>query len=294
MYNSAKRNATKVVNFLNEEIPKEGLTLRDLHRIKNDLYDIGYQSAGAKEGTQAEVARGTAEQINNYLRGISPDYAKYNDQYSLITNIERGLDNENTIAKKIKNIGNEQSILSGTEQRLKNIDILLPKHNKFYKQAQELNKSEDEINNIRKLIDFRYERNPKLLGNRNDEAFEQALNDLQNKTDVRFMEELNNLRARDALERFTPGQGGGSGSSQGYQNLLRSGITTTTGGAIGGLLGGPAGTLGGLITGAAAVSPKFMGKGTIKNIGALYKALNQEVPSYVLPMLINSYKTVKN
>lgn len=282
IYNSAKRNAPRVTNLLNEELPKEGLTLRDLHRIKEDLYDIGYQAAGTREGTQAEVARGTAEQINNYLRGVAPDYAVPNDQYSLITNIERGLDNENTIANKIRNIGSEQNILSGLDQRLKDVDTLLPKENKFYKSAYETIASENEINNIRNMIGRQYERNPRLLSNRNDELFEQALEDLQKRTNSNFMDELNDIRAREALEHWLPGQGGGSGSSQGFGNLLRTSILggVPTAAAI---THNPT-TLLGLLS----VSPKFTAQGTIRNLGQLYKATGKEIDPNIIKLLMSS------
>ena len=279
VYNSAKRNAPRATSLLNEVMPQEGLTLRDLHRLKNDLYDIGYQAAGAREGTQAEVARGAAEQINNYLRGVAPEYAAPNDRYSLIMDVERGLDSENTIAKKIKNIGKESNILSGLDQRLKDVDALLLNENKFYKQAQEVIQSEDEINGIRNAIGKQYEKNPRLLANRTDENFNNALNDLQTKTGIEFMPELNKIRAREALEKWFPGQGGGSGSEQGFGNLLRAGIIggTPTAAAF---THNPA-----ALAGLLSVSPKFMAQGTVKNLGKLYRAAGREIPEGVRRIL---------
>lgn len=289
VYNTAKRNAPRVTNLLNEELSKEGLTLRDLHRIKEDLYDIGYQAAGAREGTQAEAARGTAEQINNYLRGVAPDYATPNDQYSLITNIERGLDNENTLAGKIRNIGSEQNILSGLDQRLQDVDKLLPKENKFYKNAAETIASENEINNIRNMIGRQYERNPRLLSNRNDELFEQALEDLQKRTNSNFMDELNDIRAREALEQWFPGQGGGSGSQQGFMNNVVRPVANSWGRGIGAAtlgttIGGPMGGVAGLL----GVSPKFTAQGTIKNLAQLYKATGREIDPNIIKLLMSS------
>ena len=61
-----------------------------------------------------------------------------------------------------------------------------------------------------KLIGGRqYQRNPRLLGNINDEARNNALNDLQRMTGSKFMDNLEDIRAREALEKFFPGQGGG-------------------------------------------------------------------------------------
>lgn len=287
VYNSAKRNAPRVMSLVNDELSKKGLTLRDLHRIKEDLYDIGYQAAGAKEGTQAAAARGTAEQINNYLRGVAPEYAAPNDRYSLVMDLERGLEGENTIAKKLHNIGSTGNIESGLDQRLKNLDTFLPNQNKFYKDAQNLIKSEEEINNIRNTIGKQYERNPRLLSNRNDINFENALEDLQSTTGVKFMPELEKVRAREALEKFMPGQGGGSGSEQGFMNnvvrpVLQAAPKGVSAAVLGNIAGGPIGAALGL----AMVSPKLMAKGTIKNLGKLYQATGREIPESVRRLLI--------
>ena len=69
--------------------------------------------------------------------------------------------------------------------------------------------------------------------------------------------------AKAFIQQYFPGQGGGSGSSQGFGNLLRTAL-------IGGsptaavVTGNPA-----ALAGLALVSPKIMAKGTIKNIGKL-------------------------
>ena len=279
VYNSAKSRAKNVINFLDENLSREGLTLRDLHRIKEDLYDIGYTEAGNKNGVGASVARGVANQINNYLRKVSPSYAKPNDVYSTVTEAIRGLDGGTTIGSKLSDIGSANNAMSGLDQRLKDIDRLLPKQNQFYKQAQDIIKSEKEINNIVNTVGKQYERNPKLLANRTDEGFEMALEDLQNKTGVNFMDKLNDLRARDALEKWFPGQGGGSGSAQGFGNLLR---TALIGGAptAAVLTHNPA-----ALAGLASVSPKFMAQGTIKNLGKIYKNADKKLPENVQRVL---------
>ena len=285
IYNSAKARAKNVINFLNENLNKEGLTLRDLHRIKEDLYDIGYSEAGQKNGVGAKVARGVANQINNYLRRVSPSYAKPNDVYSVIKDVTRGLDSENTIGSKLKNIGSTNSALSGLDQRLKAVDNLLPQNERFYKQAADLVNTENEVNNIINTIGKQYERNPRLLSNRTDEAFEQALGDLQNRTGVNFMDDLNNVRAREALESLTSGQGGGYGSAQGSANRIRGGITTALAG-LGGVTGGLQGAIVAPLISTAMFSPKIMAKGTIKNLGKVYRNL-QEPISEGVQRLIN-------
>ena len=263
----------------------------DLHNIKEILYDIAnYENAG---GIRNSTAKGLADKINQYLRKLDTNYAAANDNFALIKNVEHDLGgvngiNSNTIGGKLSKYGTESNLESGLDRRLRNIDRLLNPEDRFLNDTKNLVSARNDIAEINRLIgSSTYERNPRLLGNINDIGREEALNKLQRYSQINFMDDLDAIRAREALERFTPGQGGGSGSSQGFQNLLRSGITTTTGGAIGGLLGGPMGTLGGLFTGAALVSPKIMGQGTIKNLGSLYQALGQEVPQWLTPLILN-------
>ena len=247
-----------------ENIKNSKIKPIDLHNIKETLYDMAnYETEG---GIRNDVLKATANQVNNFLRSKFPQYKAPNDMYSLIMDVERGLDGANTIAGKIKGIGSEGNLLSGLDERLKNIDTLLPSENKFYNQAKDLIKSENEINAIRGAIGQQYERNPRLLANRTDEAFETAINDLQRKTGVNFMDELQKIRAREAFEKWFPGQGGGSGSSQGFGNLLRTAIIGGTPTAAA-LTQNPVALLG-----LGAVSPKFAGKATIQNLGKLQQA----------------------
>ncbi len=289
IYNTAKEDASKIVDYINDKLKRPGLTFRDLHRVKERLYDKGYAAQGLKDGITADVARGTAEQINNYIRRAIPEYARPNDIYSMITDVERGLDNVNTLGSKIRNIGSNENAVSGLDQRLKNIDNLLPKQNKFYKSAQNLINNENEVNEIRNIIGKQYERNPRLLANRNDLRFENALNDLQTNTGVNFMDDLNDIRAREALEKFFPGQGGGFGSEQGFGNALRTGL----------LGGAPTAAL---IThnplalfGLGLVSPRIMGKGSIRGLGALYNLSNKSVPAQVVrPLPVTASSLLSN
>lgn len=235
----------------------------DLHNIKELLYDVAnYDTAG---GIKNDAIKGVANQINNYLRAIEPNYAKPNDVFSLIKGVEKDLGglNQNTIGNKISNIGSEGNIVSGLDTRLKNIDNLLPGESKFYKQAQDINAEREAVNNIKNTIGKQYERNPRLLANRNDLNFEQALDDLQTRTGQNFMDELNDIRAREALEKWFPGQGGGSGSEQGFGNLLRTAIVGGSGGAAA-ITKNPV-----ALSAVLGISPKFMAKGTIKNLGRL-------------------------
>lgn len=285
-YNTFKATAPRTVNFVENNLSKDGLTYNDLHNIKNDLYDIGYTGGEDKTGTAGEFARGVAGRINNYLRGNIPNYKEPNDTLSLLHDVERGVGGNTTLAKQIANYADENQILSGLDERLKNLDNLLPQENKFLKKAQNIKNSQENINNINKLLSRKYERNPRLLSNYKDEATEQALEDLQKTTDINFMDNLEDIRTREALEKIAPGQGGGSGNEQGFMNnfvrptlnaLPRAASSTIIGNSLGGPIGGAIGLL--------SVSPKFMGKGTIKNIGAIYNGLDKIPSDTILKLL---------
>lgn len=170
------------------------------------------------------------------------------------------------------------------------IEQVAPNEIALYKQIAQKEAEQNEL--LRPIASRSFERNPKLLGNRSDQAFEDALNYLQSNSDIRFMDNLEDIRAREALEKIAPGQGGGSGNDQGFMNnfvrptlnaLPRAASSAVIGNSLGGPIGGAIGLL--------SVSPKFMGKGTIKNIGAIYKRLNQKpvpIPSEgMIPEHIN-------
>lgn len=285
-YNTFKATAPRTVNFVENNLSKDGLTYNDLHEIKNDLYDMGYTGGEDKTGTAGEFARGVAGRINNYLRANIPNYKEPNEALSHIHDVERGVGGNTTLANQIENYADENQIKSGLDERLKNLDNLLPQENKFLKEAQKIKNSQENINNINKLIGRKYERNPRLLSNYKDEATEQALEDLQKITGTNFMDKLEDIRARETLEKIAPGQGGGSGNDQGFMNnfvrptlnaLPRAASSAYLGNTFGGPIGGAIGLL--------SVSPKFMGKGTIKNIGAIYNGLDKIPSDTILKLL---------
>lgn len=132
---------------------------------------------------------------------------------------------------------------------------------------------------LKKIGSSAYERNPRLLSNVNDLGRENALRELQERSGVKFMPALEKIRAREALENIFPGQGGGSGSGQGFGNLLRTSL-------IGGL---PTASMishnPALLFGLGLVSPKVMGQGTIKNLGTIYRNLGRNLPKGLIPAL---------
>lgn len=92
-------------------------------------------------------------------------------------------------------------------------------------------------------------------------GYSQAAEELENLVapEYKFLDEVKDLRAREALESWYPGQYGGFGSSQGAANLLRG----VVGGSISSMTHNP------LLL--AAFSPKIGAKGTIQNLGRLNK-----------------------
>ncbi len=271
-----------------EQLEPHQMKAIDLHHVKEMLYDMA--NYNQESGIRNQALKRIANTINQKLRNASPEYAKANDEFKLLKDIEQlyggsvGV-NPNTIAGKLMGYGDKNNVLSNLDERLLYLDNLLPLEDKFYYDAKELKKGMNRINNINAEIGNKnYERNPKLLANFNDTARENALKELQDMTRTNFMEDLENARAREVFERLTPGQGGGSGSAQGFANLYRNALTTSLAGSIGGLTGSVTGGLIGLL----ASSPKFMGAGTIKNLGALYRNANKDVPSWLIPLLMGT------
>ena len=263
--NPAKVRANRELGLIRDLLGEEGTKVKpiDLHNAKEILYDMAnYETEG---GIRNDLLKQSANQIKNFLRSKFPEYKAPNDKYSLIKKVEYELGgiNSSTIGGKLSNYGSSQNIEKGLDRRLRNIDDILPDEQKFIKDTNKLVSEQKNTNEIKKLINSSYERNPRLLSNINDTAREQALENLQNQSGINFMDELNNIRAREALEKWFPGQGGGSGSEQGFGNLLRNSI-------IGGaptaalLTHNPAAVLG-----LGLVSPKITGQGLIKGLGNL-------------------------
>ena len=281
-YNAAIAKAGKDIANVGDvlgaiDTPKKPI---DLHNLKETLYDTAnYDTAG---GIRNNALKGMANDINQYLRNKFPEYQKPNDIFSTIKDVEYSLGGSagispNTIGGKLSNYGAKGNIESGLDNRIKAVNDILPQEYQFLKDTKNTIKARDEIREINRLINGQYERNPRLLANRTDEAFENALNDLQKKTGINFMDELNATRAREALEKWFPGQGGGSGSEQGFGNLLR---TSLVGGlpTAAALTHNPA-----ALFGLLSVSPKFAGQGTIKNLGRLY---NTDLSKYLSPEVL--------
>ena len=257
-----------------------------LHGVKEELYDKANYSNDIFGNYGNSGIKSIAGDINQYLRKLNPEYSKINDELRLLHGVKNDITggqglNQNTFSGKLRNIGSEGNVLSNMDERLKNLDTLLDNEYKFYSDAERLANTQRTQNEMINTLGIKQKmRNPRLLENIKDEKGLEALNNLQKQTGVNFMDELENVKAREALESFFPGQGGGSGSSQGFGNLLRTSI-------IGGaptaaiIAHNPA-----ALAGLTAVSPKLMGQGTIKAIGALNNITNKNIPQAAYNLLI--------
>ena len=241
--------------------------LSDLGKIQDELAVQNFLQDNIKQGVLNNISKYDSLLPNQQelLKYLAPDeIARYKD-LSLRQGIESNLNSQlgesilNDISKYNKAPYEVQSTLEN----------FAPDQVAAF---QKLSNEENNINNILNTIGKQYERNPRLLANRTDEAFETALNDLQAKSGVNFMDDLQSIRAREAFENWFPGQGGGSGSSQGFGNLLRTSIIGGTPTAA--LLTHNPLTLAGL----ASVSPKLMGKSSIQNLGRLNNLANKLEP----------------
>ena len=218
-----------------------------------------------------------AEIIKNYVYGngkqvrsgqnvvledlLSPDLMKsvnelgntYTAQQQLQKNIGEGILND---------ISKYQNAPYATQEALEKI---APEQVEQF--AKLLNEQTTQKDILKPISAQAFERNPRLLSNRNDVATEEALGYLQERSGINFMNELEQIRAREALEALLPGQGGGSGSAQGFGNLLR---TSMLGGvpSLAAITHNPL-----LLGGFGLMSPRITGKGLIKNLGNLYRGL---------------------
>ncbi len=121
-------------------------------------------------------------------------------------------------------------------------------------------------------------------------GYSQAAEELENLVapEYKFLDEVKDLRAREALEQWLPGQGGGFGSSQGAGNLVRNAIGLGTLPTAAATLHNPL-----LILGSAALSPKLGAKATIQNLGrlnntaeSLQRLLPENVRKLLTPALV--------
>jgi hypothetical protein len=257
-----------------------------LHGVKEMLYDRANFGGDAFGNYGNSGIKSMASDINSYLRQQNPEYARINDELKLLNSVKNDLGgpagiNQNTLSTKLRNIGSEGNTLSNMDERLMNLNYLLDPEYRFFNDARDLAKTQRLQDEMVNLIGANQKlKNPRVLDNITDEGRLNALSQLQRQTGVNFMDELETVRAREALESLFPGQGGGSGSKEGYANLVRSALTG--GASVGAALG-----TGNILPlfGLGLISPKLMAKGTIQNIGRLNN-LPQDIPQGLYNLLI--------
>jgi hypothetical protein len=279
-FNQLVKDFDNIDNIINPKIQPA-----TLHGVKEMLYDRA-NFGGDNFGNYGNSGiKSMASDINSYLRQQSPEYARINDELKLLNSVKNDLGgpagiNQNTLSTKLRNIGSENNTLSNMDERLMNLNYLLDPEYRFFNDARDLANTQRVQDEMVNLIGANQKlKNPRLLDNITDEGRLNALSQLQRQTGVNFMDELETVRAREALENLLPGQGGGSGSAQGFGNLLR---TSIVGGApvASFFSGNPLPLLG-----IGAISPKLMAKGTIQNIGRLNN-LPQDIPQGLYNLLI--------
>ena len=275
-------------NRLNQLSPQ----LAEANSIYSNIMDLEKATGGLNPSTigsklrdystGGQVRSGVAQSFNA-IDNLLPQEQKFL-QDAIDLNKQREAQNllrQNVGESILNDISRYDNSSYATQDAVRNI---APEEVSLY---QKLANQQKEQNDIMKAISSKaYERNPRLLANRNDIAGEQALEYLQNQSGINFMDDLNDIRARESLEKLMPGQGGGSGSEQGFFNNYVRPVALAipksgTAAIIGNSLGGPIGTAIGLFS----VSPKFMGKGTIKNIGKINEITNKDVPVYMQRIL---------
>ena len=268
-YNSGtqiRNGMAEALRNLDSTLPIEQRFLPQVNKIQKEYATQKYLEDNINNGALRNIANfdNLPLKEQNILNSIAGDEINAYKNLSLQQGIENDLYNNingsfNDISKYDKMPLNSQSAL----------EKFAPNQLSVYKG---LSQEQNNINGTLNTIGNDYERNPRLLSNRSDIKFEKALEDLQNRSNISFMDDLNDIRAREALEKWFPGQGGGSGSEQGFGNLLRTAI-------IGGVPSAAFITHNPVaLTGLAAVSPKFTAKGTIKNLGRLNNISKRPLP----------------
>lgn len=264
-------------------------------KANQELNDATLNLNKLEEINNKELTDNIINELDKYAYGGEANAAieqKGNDIYNYLDEIANRKSNSGLHVTK-RNIQNAIRNKYGQEtgegiNALKDIARII--NDKLYKISPEYeaaNVAEQKLHDINDLLGGM---NKKTIASklRNAETdatirsgYNQALEELNNLVDpqYKFLEDVNDLRAREALEQWYPGQFGPSGSPEGFGNLVKSS-----------LIGGAAalGTHNPLaaLTGALSVSPKIMGQGIIKGLGGLQNINNSfvgDVSRRVLP-----------
>lgn len=273
------RNLDAIVDTPN----KFFLETKDLKKRMNWIESLRDETKSPNQQTRMNALR----QLNELTYGgFYNDIKNINNFESLgdYNPLQGNIVNAKNIASKMRGYGSENNTLRGTDITLKDINSIVDNDYKFLDELQDLSNRHNEVKDILKEINARaYERHPKNLSNIQYTAGEEALDKLQKLSGINFMDDLEKTVSADALSRLFSGQYGGSGSDQGMANLYRKTLVSELSDLPFKL---------GLPLSVTLFSPKNMGANTIKNLGALYRLGNQEMPTWLIPLLFGTQKNL--
>lgn len=252
-----KNMATNINNKLRKISPE--------YADANDAYStykkIEQEAGGINPTTIANKLSTMSEktaQMSGFNRNIQkvnallhPDSRFLDDVYAL----EHLQSSQKAIQKNIGNLKTMEVYDSpGVSLETKRaLETLYPEE---VEQYLKIKKDADESKEILKAIGQKYQRNPRLLSNINDQETQILLQQLQEKSGINFLDDLEKMRARELYSKVFPGQGGGSGSDQGLGNIVRGSLITTS------ALKSPL-----MLPLASLFSPKYGGQPMIKSLG---------------------------
>lgn len=275
----------QIYGKFNNRLSELSPDLAEANKIYSSIMDLEKSTGGLNPstigtklrdyGTGGQLRSGSSQAIND-INNLLPIESRFLNE-AIALNNQRNAQNllrQNVGESVLNDISRLDNAPYATQDAVRN---LAPEEVGLYQRLANQQKQQDEI--MRTISGKAYERNPRLLANRNDLAGEQALDYLQSQSGINFMDELNDIRAREALESWLPGQGGGSGGGQGFANLVRSGLTGS------GLTA--AVTLQNPLLAApfSLTIPRIGAKGTIQNLGRLNRLTEKEIPQGVQRLL---------
>lgn len=251
----------KTLRDVSPEYAKANDAYAALKKAEYALGGINESTIGKKVSdynTKDQILSGKDRALRDFEQFL-PDENKFISEIKSLQDIKNNQDRirSNIPSGIFKNLSAMEKNPAAAAELI-GIDAAAPSNLQFMDDYRKLLSQEAIQKEMMKRIGSKaYEKNPRLLANFSDEGGEEALKYLQEKSGVNFIDDLEKIRAREALEYGMPGQGGGSGSDQGFGNLVRTSIA-----------GAGAPITKGLSI--LAVSPKIAGQGTVKNLGRIH------------------------
>ena len=243
-------------------LPQDSINSGNL--VDELVTDINRYSHGGRTNPAIDQK---GDDIFEYLKELSNPQNKTVDYHNIKSNIQNQLRNQ--YGKESGEGINALKEMGATiRDRLNSISPEYARANANRESLYDIKKVLDNINPKTIAGKLRNSETDASIQKGIDEAVEQL--DAIVSPQYKFLDNVRDLRAREALEKWFPGQGKGFGSDEGAGNIARV-IAAKMGKDLVDNLGGlgrgvrSAITIGSLGT----FSPKWMGQGTIKNIGKL-------------------------